>query len=328
MNLPELFDYKYYSNYYPDLKEAFGDNEELLKEHYLKYGYYENRKYFDIPDDFDWKKYILANPLFFPNMEDKTKKNAITHFFKNEYNPDKSYDDYKLIKNIDLDYKPIIILYYAFLNNDKNWKDMITQQIYDIMRTKIYEVLYKFHVVLLGKKNDIDELKNYLIQNYKNVELEFTEVYENKYEFPAIQKIKELAIENPDKLFIYSHSKGMVNHNPSSERTMIEKILTRKTVLDWETTLFIFETYPEIKKAGLSPAEGGWVWFNFWWARGSYITECKSLEKKEYYEESERFECEGWLGDGSKTWKDIYSLTRKLIHIPSDPLDELWLCGL
>ena len=322
-SIPDFFDYKFYSDYHTDLKEAFGENEFLLKRHYLKHGQFENRKYCNIPDDFDWKKYILANPSFFPNMEDKTKRNSITHFLKNHYNQDKSYDDYKLIG--DISYKPIIIVYYAFLNNDRDWKAIVLGQINDIYNSKILSVVYKFHLVVLGDKNDIEELKN-ILKSIINVEIEYTELYKNKYEFPAMKKIRDLALENQDKLFIYLHSKGM-SYSSSEKRNKHENVLTLKTILDWETTLFIFENFPEINKAGLSPAKEGHVWFNFWWARGSYLANCEPIIMKEHYEEKERYICETWLGEsGNKSCKDIYSMNKKTVCEPIIPGDDrsLW----
>ena len=325
LNLPELFDYNFYSEYYTDLKQAFGDNKQLLERHYLVNGQFENRKYVNIPDDFDWKKYILDNPSFFKNMEYKTKNDAINHFLKNE-NSDESCESYKLIKNND--YKPIVIVYYAFLNNDKNWRKMIKEQIYDIVKTKIFDVVYKFHLVLLGDKNDIEELKQILRNCYENIEIEYTEVYENKYEFPAIKKIKDLAVEHPDKIFIYLHSKGMVNNNIVGVRTQIEMKLTRNTFIDWESTLFAFEIYPEIQKAGILPDNNGLMLYNFWWARGSYLVNCEPIELKDKYDDQERFYCECWLATSpyNNKGEDGYSLIRKKIYpVPRSEIDvELW----
>ena len=64
------------------------------------------------------------------------------------------YDDYKLIG--DISYKPIIIVYYAFLNNDRDWKAIVLGQINDIYNSKILSVVYKFHLVVLGDKNALN----------------------------------------------------------------------------------------------------------------------------------------------------------------------------
>ena len=176
----------------------------------------------------------------------------------------------------------------------------------------------KLHVVLLGTPCEIQEAK-LMIENIINDTIDITEVYENTYEFPAIIKIRELALINPNKIFIYLHIKVMINHNPTQHRTMAEILLTRSTLLNWDTTLFIFNHFPEIQKAGSFPSQDGWVWFNFWWARGSYLISCSPIEIPINMVENDRFICENWLGaSGSNTWTDTYSLVTKNISYTKD----------
>lgn len=54
------FDYKFYKNYYSDLK-AFNKNE--LINHYIKNGCKEKRLFCDIQENFDWLLYIIENKL-------------------------------------------------------------------------------------------------------------------------------------------------------------------------------------------------------------------------------------------------------------------------
>jgi len=195
------------------------------------------------------------------------------------------------------------------LYNGQKWKNIVTGQMKDIYNSGILKIS-NLHIVLLGMPYDIQEAK-LLIEDIIKDAVNITEVYENAYEFPAIIKIRELALINPNKIFIYLHSKGMINNNPGQHRTMVEIILTRSTLLNWETTLFMFNHFPEIQKAGSFPAEDGWVWFNFWWARGSYLISCSPIEIPVNMVENDRFICETWLGRGSHTWTDTYSLVTK-----------------
>jgi hypothetical protein len=327
--LPNNFDHIFYSNYYPDLKNAFGYDKPSLENHYIIHGRFENRKYCLVPENFNWKKYILLNPDIFNTMESMTKNNAINHFLENNvdhldlYLNDEINDDDIVNNNVNINKKPIYILYYAFLNNDKDWRHMIQGQIFDIYKSGIINVSM-FHAVLLGTPEDIQEAK-ILLESILNIPISITEVIKNEYEFPAIIKIRELAIENPDKIFIYIHSKGMVNHNYSKYRTILEQRLTLNTFLDWESTLYIFDTFPNIQKAGLLPGETGLCWFNFWWARASYLISCEPIKIPENMVEPDRFICEEWLGShGSKDWHDCYSLTNKNISFSTNPSDEVW----
>ena len=312
-NLPEKFDHIFYSNYYKDLFNAFGHNKQLLERHYLLAGRFENRKYCDLPDNFNWKQYILSNKDVFNTIDLCTKNNAICHFLNNNHNLNTYIDgDVNMITD-----KPIYILYYAYLYNGQKWKNIISGQIRDIYYSGILKIS-KLHVVLLGTPSEIQDAK-LLIENIINDAIDITEVYENTYEFPAFIKIRELALINPNKIFIYLHSKGMINHNPSQNRTMVEILLTRSTLLNWDTTLFIFNHFPEIQKAGSFPSQDGWVWFNFWWARGSYLISCSPIEIPINMVENDRFMCESWLGrSGSNTWTDTYSLVTKNISYTTD----------
>ena len=318
-DLPEKFDHMFYSNYYNDLFNAFGHNKQLLENHYLKNGRFENRKYCILPDNFNWKKYIVSNTDVFNTIDMCTKDNAICHFLNNKHNLNTYInDDVNMITD-----KPIYILYYAYLYNGQKWKNIIAGQIKDIYNSSILK-MSKLHAVLLGTPCEIQEAK-LLIQSIINDTIDITEVYENTYEFPAFIKIRELALINPNKIFIYLHSKCMINHNPSQNRTIIEQKLTKSTLLDWDTTLFIFQNFPEIQKAGVLPAKDGFMWFNFWWARGSYLISCSPIEIPINLVENDRFICESWLGqNGSNTWTDSYSLVTKNISHTNDPSSEVF----
>jgi hypothetical protein len=318
--LPNKFDYIFYSNYYTDLKNAFGFDKLSLENHYLTHGRFENRKYCDFPEKFNWKTYLQLNDDKFTSMESRTKNNVIEHFLNNDITNTEEYIDNEISS---VNEKPIFILYYAFLNNNKDWRSIIKGQIFDVIKSGIINVS-KFHAVLLGTPENIQEAK-LILETILNITIEITEVFDNQYEFPAIIKIRELALIHPEKIFIYIHSKGMVNHNPGTGRTNFEQRLTLNTFLDWETTLHIFEKYPLIQKAALFPGNTGLGWFNFWWARGSHLISCKPIKIPENMVENDRFKCEDWLGShGSQTWEDCYSIVNKNISFSSNPSEDLW----
>jgi hypothetical protein len=329
--LPKGFDYIFYSNHHTDLFNAFGHNKNLLENHYITCGRFEHRNYCNIPDNFNWQKYILFNRNVFDTMDKCTKDNAIYHFLNNNDNNDNN--DNNTVNYIDNDNdvndanasandKPMCIVYYAYLYNGQKWKNIVTGQIRHIYDSGILKKS-DLHVVLLGTPHEIQEAK-LLLENITNDTINVTEVYNNLYEFPALIKIRELAVLNPNKIFIYFHSKGMVNWNPSLHRTLVEQKLTNSTFLNWDTTLFIFNNFPEIQKAGGYPAKEGWFWFNFWWARGSYLISCSPIEIPINMVENDRFICEFWLGkNGSNTWTDSYSFVTKNISYSNDPSKEI-----
>jgi hypothetical protein len=295
MTLPEEFDIDFYKNHHPDLKEAFGDNKDLLIDHYRKNGKFEHRQYTELPDNWDWEHYVEKFPT-----EIFTKEEAIAHYSQHKKYTLRAESKIK-------EKEPIFIVYFICINPEKHWQDFVAGQILDILRSKIL-CSAKLFVLICGTESQIQEAQ-YIITSLVKNHVEFTSVYKNEYEYPAIQKIQELATQFPDKIFIYLHSKGMFFNHPHPWRSIMNKKLTMNLFLDWDNTLHIFNKCTNIQKAGLFPAIGGWIWFNFWWARGSYIAKCKPLEKSD-----DRFLCEWWLGThGSRTWTDCYSLYYKNI---------------
>lgn len=330
-DLPKGFDYLFYSSFYPDLNNAFGQNEALLRKHYKHNGRFEGRKYCNIPDNFNWTKYVSYvnnNPTIFgEDIKLDFKEDAINHYitFTAPKIPPEclDVDDHIDSDVIYMDSKPIYILYFCFLNRDKDWMRMIHDQLNDVKNSGIFSKS-KFHAVIYGHQEDIIKAQS-MMENLIVQKIDITPVYTNRYEFPAIIKIRELAILNLDKIFIYFHSKGMVNHNFGTYRIMLERKLTLSTFLNWDETLYKFNTDPNIQKAGLMPAETGHIWFNFWWARGSYLASCDAIIEPSPLMEPDRFICEGWLGQsGSKTWRDSFSIINKNVSFSSDPSSDCW----
>ena len=314
-NIPKAFDYLFYCSYYPDLNNIIGPNEELLKKHYLNYGRFEGRKYCNLPDKFNWVNYINYIKMKDNSIID-SKEEAIYHYITFTA-PNVPLECLDSDSDLNTD-KPIYIVYFCFLNKEKCWMSMIHDQLNDVKNTGILNSS-NFHAVIYGEHNDIIKAHT-MMETLICQKIQITPVYTNRYEFPAIIKIRELAIENPDKIFIYFHSKGMVNHNSSTYRTHLERKLTLSTFLNWDETLYKFNTNPNIQKAGLMPSPDGLIWFNFWWARGLYIASCEPI-----IESDDRFACEVWLGlSGSNTYNDCYSLIDKKISFTNDPSSDCW----
>jgi hypothetical protein len=79
----------------------------------------------------------------------------------------------------------------------------------------------------------------------------------------------------------------MVFHGEDKSRNEIEEKLTKNTIKDWQHTISIFKNNSNIHKLGLYPSDRGFVWFNFWWARGEYINRLEEpiiTEDRYYYD--------------------------------------------
>jgi hypothetical protein len=64
----------------------------------------------------------------------------------------------------------------------------------------------------------------------------------------------------------------------------------------------VFSIFLSIHKIGKRSGGTGWIWYNYWFARGSYVKLCKAPITTEY-----RHYYESWLGDcGDKSLLSCY----------------------
>jgi len=145
--------------------------------------------------------------------------------------------------------------------------------------TYLYIILSSLSVYQLKRTSAL------IIHRYKKAQL-YT-VNQNLFEFPGIHTVWNLACYHPDAMFLYFHSKGS-SYSHGVSRSKDEKRLFFETVSSWRFIIQLFELMPEVPAMGVSPAEKGWIWYNFWWARGSYLaTRVEpgiTMEDRYYYE--------------------------------------------
>ena len=94
-----------------------------------------------------------------------------------------------------------------------------------------------------------------------------------------------------DSIFLYFHTKGMVNHGRHTARPAAEADLFERTIIPWREVVKVFKINATVTRVGEYPAPAGWIWVNFWWARTSYVqslTEPIRSKRRHYYED--------WLG--------------------------------
>jgi hypothetical protein len=111
----------------------------------------------------------------------------------------------------------------------------------------------------------------------------------------------------------------------SEERSPIEKYLTKDIVSNHKKVLKIFDKNENIKKIGTLPADKGWIWFNFFYVRGSYLKNCEKpiINENRYYYET-------YLGTENKDnhINDSYSLYANGIeHYNQGKAAEIALSG-
>jgi hypothetical protein len=182
----------------------------------------------------------------------------------------------------------IYIVYFIYINPDRNWKLILENQMKDLKEVNILEDNKLFVVISSSDDNNTFEainIINTIFLGY-NHNIEFTFEKNNLFEYSGIKKVYELALINPNKILIYFHSKGMVFHE-NKGRNKQENILTKTLFNSWNKTLSIFNKNNNINKIGLLPSDFNGVWFNFWWASSNYINKLEEpiiTENRYYYE--------------------------------------------
>ncbi len=203
--------------------------------------------------------------------------------------------------------KNINIVYFAWINILKNWKNIIGGQFRDIINSKILDHS-KIYIIITCEHNYlIDEVKNLftsLLEKYPDYEYEIEFHRLNIYEFFGIKKLYQLSKNEPEKYYLYIHSKGIFNYGNIDTRHNNELTLTKGTVYLHKYIIKKFEENNDIKIIGLFPSiegSGKFVWFNFFWTKGDYLQTCKKPIQTD-----DRFYYEKWLATGDDVL--IYNL--------------------
>jgi hypothetical protein len=133
-------------------------------------------------------------------------------------------------------------------------------------------------IVSLSGTNNLllSRMQNRLKKIIPNVNITWSEG--NLYEYPGIYTLWSKAPYYD--IVGYSHCKGV-------SRKKVETDFSFKAVIHpWEKVFRLFNQFPDIDRVGFLSSEQGWGWYNFWWARSSYIKGSPEPEKamKYYYE--------------------------------------------
>jgi hypothetical protein len=193
----------------------------------------------------------------------------------------------------------INIDYEINLNNGMNFNIHIVYFINCLVNDNYFDWLYNQLKLVINMNGTIyviatiDPCKE---ESFKsNVTLFFPNIiiicyYENEFEYRGIHKVWELGqIHNkPNDIILYFHSKGLTHHNCYQQNKYDEYNII---LYDINKIKEIFSIFPKIDKIGYSSGGNGWIWYNFWYARGSYIFSVEEpikTTRRHYYED--------WLG--------------------------------
>lgn len=184
----------------------------------------------------------------------------------------------------------INIVYFANLySNPTHGVQLVKQQLQDIIDTGLVNIS-TVHIVLSMPRHRVPSVRERIYSLfYAHHRVLFHINNEDCDQYPGLQLVYSLSVVNKyfsSSYVLYFHSKGIAEYR--GKRQYIEKALHKTVIQPWRKVLEIFESHPRIDKIGSSFSQKGCVWFNYWWARASYLAKLEPPFKTtnhDYYEE-------------------------------------------
>jgi hypothetical protein len=194
----------------------------------------------------------------------------------------------------------IVIVYFFYVSNSSNWRAILSGQLLQLKGTGLLPEA-DLHIHITDTLGYFDEIRT--IINRITPDANINRSATNEFEYPAMKLIYDLAHENDDRTFLYFHSKGMT-HNLHS-RSLEEITIFTETFENWRRNLQLMNK-KNADKMGLFTGEAGWIWYNFWFAKGSHISSLPMPQQS-----PNRYIYEEWVGGkelNSMGWKNSLSL--------------------
>jgi len=185
----------------------------------------------------------------------------------------------------------IKIVYFTFLVPNK-WLDIVLEQLNMLKSLDLYNIADIYMSVISLSNNELIVLKKLIHHNFNKIKL-INIYYRNIYEYPGIKTVYELSENDDNTLILYFHSKGMI-----SNQHVTRKTLFNHTIKNYNIYINEFINNPKLEVACMVPCLNGFAYYNFFWARSSYIYNyCSKPENTKEYMKNDRFTWEMWLGN-------------------------------
>lgn len=194
----------------------------------------------------------------------------------------------------------INIVYFINMNQI-GWLNIVAGQLIQLKKTGLLKIAKLYVHINSNNTGDSDLAQNLITSIVGEATIS---VSSDNNEYMAIHLIWQLAKKNPNAFYLYFHSKTM--SQSSAEKSFEERILFQEVICQWRKVINVFNTEANINKIGFASTNEGCMWFNFWWARGTYLNDCdEPINTKDdfYYDK--------WLyqkNNNSSKCTDCYSL--------------------
>lgn len=222
------------------------------------------------------------------------------------------------------------IVYFINCYINKNYIYLFSRQMAELAETKLLsETNSVLYVVSSGTENDKNVLQKEIQRIFglaSDIRQEHTE--QNLFEYPGIRKVWELGRQDSDAFILYFHARGISRIKLGRfrrNRQPLEKRLFRRVIGEWRMNLLWLSAIVSADKVGISHGGNGWVWFNFWWVRASYVAHLEEpvkTERRHYYEDwlgrYKQSAAGDYLNTLDRSISIAYSESRNLYNIGSD----------
>lgn len=173
------------------------------------------------------------------------------------------------------------IVYYTFIHPQR-WAGILPGQMADLAKSGLLERAHLSVVFSVDEKHKelvarVEEAVRSAVGTTYLSTLNFSHTFKNHYEYTGLKLMHDRATQHPDRHFLYFHGKGMVFHRkPNGERIPEERLLHQQVIDPWRVVLpYLQDPKGVVQKAGFTCSPEGFVWFNYFWIRGSYLAQCK-----------------------------------------------------
>jgi hypothetical protein len=174
----------------------------------------------------------------------------------------------------------LYIVYFINCEINPNYMDWLKNQI-----NMVTGFSHEIYIVSTISPKKEEQFRKNVLQLYPFAKIECH--YENEYEYRGILKAWDLGqvYNQRTDIILYFHSKGLTHraHYENNRHDNYNIILK-----DYEKIKEIYSLFPTVDKIGHSCGGLGWVWYNFWYVRGSYLSFVEKpikTERRHYYED-------------------------------------------
>lgn len=191
-----------------------------------------------------------------------------------------------------------IVYHVATINN---WQEIVREQLHRINKSGLVDVCDSFTMTIVGY--EIQKVREIVSEMglATNVTIIHSSDNVECYEFPGVEKVRQIAFDEPNAKILYFHNKGVTRYQtPMQEPVNLWRKYMEYFLIDqWK---FATETLNDFDACGVDLTSNVVQFFagNFWWANGSYIQTC-------YLDYSNRWGPEAFIGTGCFNTPNLFS---------------------